>query len=422
MRKLMLRMVSVEGDLAGRRVPMADLDYSADENPRVQTVIERLVDARLIVKGEDYIEPAHDALVRAWKTLHEWIHAAGRDALILGQRLGPDADQFAQTRDSQLLWSRNPNLAVAARALKDPQHPFNAREVVFVRKSVSRNRRRKVVAWALAFATVVSLMALSVWALLERATAEEEKERALLSLFEGLSLNMNQGQPGSLCARVWQKPPGDGKTLAFARAPAGCHARPGLPVRASCCRASSAGGCRRLRAGRPTLDDEINGSDSLPSRRTPSPGSRRSSSSLAARADDPRVGRPFAKIERMEQVRRVHPRGGHGRWPGRRRQTDLDVPRCCGTERLGTGAEFASGTSRSSRLRAGRRRLWSRLGGHARSRAGRTTRRRSPTPPTPRQALRSRSHDASCHPAYANHVAARAIEPGSRRRDDGSTR
>ena len=27
MRKIMLRMVSVEGDLAGRRVPMADLDY-----------------------------------------------------------------------------------------------------------------------------------------------------------------------------------------------------------------------------------------------------------------------------------------------------------------------------------------------------------------------------------------------------------
>ena len=157
MRKIMLRMVSVEGDLAGRRVPMADLDYSADENPRVQAVIERLVDARLIVKGEDYIEPAHDALVRAWKTLHEWIHAVGRDTLILGQRLGPDADQFAQTRDTQLLWSRNPNLAVAARALKDPQHTFNAREVVFVRKSVARNRRRKLVAWAIAFATVVSL-------------------------------------------------------------------------------------------------------------------------------------------------------------------------------------------------------------------------------------------------------------------------
>jgi hypothetical protein len=176
-------------------------------------VIERLVDARLIVKGDDYIEPAHDALVRAWKTLHEWIHATGRDTLILGQRLGPDADQFARTRDSQLLWSRNPNLAVAARALKDPRHTFNAREAVFVRKSVARNRRRKVVAWALAFVTLVFLMALSIWALLERATAEEEKERALLSLFEGLSLNLNEGLPGSLCVHgLCDKAPlGDGK-------------------------------------------------------------------------------------------------------------------------------------------------------------------------------------------------------------------
>ena len=213
MRKIMLRMVSVEGDLAGRRVPMADLDYSTDEGPRAHTVVERLVEARLIVKEQDSIEPAHDALVRAWKTLHEWIHAVGRDALILGQRMGPDADQYARTGDSRLLWSKNPNLAVAARALKDPQHAFNAKEAVFIRKSVARNRRRKQVAWAIAFTTVVSLMALSVWALLERATAEEEKERALLSLFEGLSLNMNEGQPGSLCVHglCANAPPGDGR-------------------------------------------------------------------------------------------------------------------------------------------------------------------------------------------------------------------
>ncbi len=212
MRKIMLRMVAVEGDLAGRRVPMADLDFSVDENPRVQAVIERLVDARLIVKGADYVEPAHDALVRAWKTLHEWIHAVGRDALILGQRMAPDADQYARSGDTQLLWNKNPNLAIAARALKDPQHTFNDREVRFVRKSVTRNRRRRQVAWALTLAALVSLMALTVWALLERATAEEEQERALLSLFEGLSLNMNEGQPGSLCVAGLcdQAPTGDG--------------------------------------------------------------------------------------------------------------------------------------------------------------------------------------------------------------------
>ena len=59
----------------------------------------------------------------------------------------------------------------------------------------------------------MSLLALSIWALLERATAEEEKERALLSLFEGLSLNMNEGQPGSVCVHGLcdKAPAGDGK-------------------------------------------------------------------------------------------------------------------------------------------------------------------------------------------------------------------
>ena len=66
----------------------------------MDAVVERLLDARLIVKGEDSIEPAHDALVRAWKTLHEWIHAAGRETLILAGRLGPEADEFEQTGDA----------------------------------------------------------------------------------------------------------------------------------------------------------------------------------------------------------------------------------------------------------------------------------------------------------------------------------
>lgn len=212
MRKIMLRLVSVEGDLAGRRVPLSDLDFSPEENPRVQAVVERLVDARLVVKGEDYIEPAHDALVRAWKTLHEWIHEIGRDTLLLGQRLDAAADEFSQTGNKQLLWNKNPNLALAARALKGGRHGFNASEVRFVQKSVARNRRRRRFAWAVTLASIVLLTALSGWALYERATAEEERDHALLNLFEGLSLSMKSGQPGSLCVHpvCAGAPPGDG--------------------------------------------------------------------------------------------------------------------------------------------------------------------------------------------------------------------
>ncbi len=164
MRKILLRMVSVEGDLASKRVPMDDLVYSEDEDPLVRDVIERLVDARLIAKGRDYIEPAHDALVRAWKTLHEWVFDAGKDKLILGTKLSAAANDFAKSKNGKFLWNNSPNLPVVQEELKNPRRWFNAKEIAFVRKSTRRktiNRRWVVgitatVIAALSFATYYS--------------------------------------------------------------------------------------------------------------------------------------------------------------------------------------------------------------------------------------------------------------------------
>lgn len=138
MRKLMLRLVSVEGDLAGKRVPTEDLAYSDAEQPRVDNVLEKLVDARLIVKGDNYIEPAHDALVRAWKTLHEWIQQVGKDALFLGAKLNAAAREFERSKDDDFLWHNHPNLPMAEAALRAPTHWFNASEIAFVARSVAR--------------------------------------------------------------------------------------------------------------------------------------------------------------------------------------------------------------------------------------------------------------------------------------------
>ena len=50
MQRLLLRMVVLEGaELARRRVSVAELDYAAPgENERVNQIIQRLVDARLL--------------------------------------------------------------------------------------------------------------------------------------------------------------------------------------------------------------------------------------------------------------------------------------------------------------------------------------------------------------------------------------
>ena len=179
MRKIMLRMVSVEGDLASKRVAMDDLVFSDTDAQLVGEVLEKLVEARLIVKsrddikGVDCIEPAHDALVRAWKTLHDWIHETGRDKLILGTKLNAAARDYAKSGDSQFLWNNNPYLRVVEGELTAPQPWLNANESTFVRKSVELR--------------------------IDKAReAEREKVRVLLSLFSALKLNLNNGAPGSI--------------------------------------------------------------------------------------------------------------------------------------------------------------------------------------------------------------------------------
>jgi WD40 repeat protein len=118
MRRIMLRMVAIEGgELARRRVPRPELVYpDTAENQRVETVLGRLLDARLIVggksEGEPYVEPAHDALVWAWDKLLLWKQEA-EEYLPLQRRLTQVANEWAQAEERAkigLLWNNNPRL------------------------------------------------------------------------------------------------------------------------------------------------------------------------------------------------------------------------------------------------------------------------------------------------------------------------
>ena len=213
MQRVMLRMVAVEGgELARRRVQAAELEYQdSAENERVQTVIDRLVVARLLVRGsadldddarlDAYVEPAHDALVRAWDKLLLWKQAA--DAYLPLQRRLTRAAQEWERADppdkAGLLWNNDPGLPQVLPDILKQMGGFgsvlnqvrslwpstqiakapswlNRAELAFITASL---RRRALIRRRLVATTVTVILALSataIVALIQRNYAERQAE------------------------------------------------------------------------------------------------------------------------------------------------------------------------------------------------------------------------------------------------------
>ncbi|MEJ1929807.1 caspase family protein [Nostoc sp. NIES-2111] len=146
MRRVMLRMLTLEGgETARRRVPESELEYpTQEESDRVQQVVNRLVEARLLVKGqletgEPYVEAAHDFLVRGWGTLQDWINEEkAKETLELQQRLTAQAnDWYRNNRPDGLLIPDGERLNYLEKLLEQNDIWFNQRESQFVETSLN---------------------------------------------------------------------------------------------------------------------------------------------------------------------------------------------------------------------------------------------------------------------------------------------
>ena len=141
MRRVMLRMVTSEGGgVARRRVLESELVYpDSQENKRVGLVSDRLVKARLLVKGQEtgdpYVEPAHDFLVRGWDKLQNWLKEE-QGNLLLQKELTPAANKWATAKRERkslgLLWDDDPRLSSAITLMLSVRSFFWAKSNLFV--------------------------------------------------------------------------------------------------------------------------------------------------------------------------------------------------------------------------------------------------------------------------------------------------
>ena len=200
MRQLMLRMVSIEGgELAGKRVLTEDLQFvNPQETARVKTVANQLVEARLVQQGTDtqghiFIEPAHDALVRAWRRLWEWVKTIGEDKLSWQNKLTVAVRDYKTLhienpkKAKQLLWNNNPRLDLLKAELGAQNHGFNTSETQFVQKSIQlRTKKQRQFIGGL-FGVIAFLIGASIFSFIQKGIADDKtvvaEQQTKLALF-----------------------------------------------------------------------------------------------------------------------------------------------------------------------------------------------------------------------------------------------
>lgn len=135
-RNIFLRLTGLGEDTqhTRRRVVLSELVLDPDETPAVEEVLKKLADARLITTFENTVEVAHEALIREWPALQEWLDE-DREGLKLHRHLTESAQEWEELdRDHGELY-RGVRLAQAVEWAKENDGQLNELEREFLSAS-----------------------------------------------------------------------------------------------------------------------------------------------------------------------------------------------------------------------------------------------------------------------------------------------
>jgi hypothetical protein len=132
-----------------RRVPLQELMPAVDDQETVEVVIRRLADAdaRLItteggeeLKNEQFVEVAHEALIRGWSRLRAWIEK-DRAALRTHRRLTEAANEWRNNGEDESFLYLGARLAEAEEWAETYANAMNRLERAFLEASLSLRER-----------------------------------------------------------------------------------------------------------------------------------------------------------------------------------------------------------------------------------------------------------------------------------------
>jgi WD40 repeat protein len=205
-------MVRVDDDGQYLRRPALWHDLPEQARP----AIERLADARLLVISTDsgfpIVEVAHEALLRKWPRLREWLDQE-RDFLVgkaqLRYALNDWTAAAATQKHAALL--RGLSLDRARQWLRDHTNSLSELEQTYIKESIvlddsetRKKKRRRQLSWAAVTALVVlSIAALSL--VQQRRAATVRADAAALAIQAGSGLSENPVRAAGLAAQAVEK-------------------------------------------------------------------------------------------------------------------------------------------------------------------------------------------------------------------------
>ncbi len=139
-RNIFLRLTELDAASADDRLPelytrrraqLAELVSHPDNAGQVQTVLTRLADARLITTSQETAEVTHEALIREWPRLDDWLNE-NREGLRLHRHLTETAQEWDRLeRDPSLLY-RGARLAQTDEWAAANPDDLNTQEIDFL--------------------------------------------------------------------------------------------------------------------------------------------------------------------------------------------------------------------------------------------------------------------------------------------------
>ncbi|WP_433548857.1 helix-turn-helix domain-containing protein [Streptomyces sp. CA-294286] len=183
-RRILVRLVHLGEDAteSRRRAAREELLGRLPDRRGASEALDAFVRARLLTVDRDAVEITHEALLRAWPRLREWIDA-DRAGLLLRQQLTASAAEWVRADRDPALLHRGSRLRTAAAWVdqRDSRVELGPVEVEFIEaaraeeRSRARTERRRVRARRGLLATLAGLLVLAVGA---GALAFQQRGRA----------------------------------------------------------------------------------------------------------------------------------------------------------------------------------------------------------------------------------------------------